>query len=208
MPGTLYEPSPTPEPEERRVRFAQDLSPTLYQMVPQPASQPVDSRAAIMRASRSPSKLTLYDDLSSVTSPPSTADSDDVSISQDSRSSIPSYRKFEAPSRSTSHSGSIDVYNPLVSKSYVPPTTILSTEGSFSFASSSERSFEQERIRELEQEVQKLKEEVRIQLSMHHIRAHEYIAGATIVDESLCSTPSTSTTATTATRFPRDTSSI
>jgi hypothetical protein len=103
----------------------------------------------------------MYDDLSSVTSPPSTADSDDVSVSQDSRSSIP--RIPEGPLRSNSHTTSFNAYNSAVPKTYeTSQTSLLSREGSFSFASSSERSFEQERIRELEREVWKLKEEVRI----------------------------------------------
>lgn len=189
MPGTLYEPSPTPEPEpqdERRVRFASGTtSPLRYQPTPPSVPQCVRQKVPRVGPSRTGLNPALYDEISSATSPPSTADSDDVSISQDSQSLGPQHNAGTCLVLSNAYNNSSSVSHRVVQA----PT--FQKEDSISFASSSERSFEQERILELEKEVRKLKEEVILHKTSLVEEPHDSKASTTNIRH--C--PSTSTAA-------------
>jgi hypothetical protein len=106
-----------------------------------------------------------FTDISSATPPPSTTDSDEVVYVRHSRHHHePAARRKELSNiplakpylDTTSSSQTTQTYSP------TEPRPLSASREEFSFTSASERSFEQQRISELEEEVKKLREEVSI----------------------------------------------
>jgi hypothetical protein len=110
-----------------------------------------------------------FTDISSATPPPSTTDSDEMVYVRHSRHhhepaarrtiyeelpNIPSARPYVVDTKSSSQT--TQTYSPTESH------PLSASREEFSFTSASERSFEQQRISELEEEVKKLREEVSI----------------------------------------------
>lgn len=161
MPGALYEQSESEYDvqEDRRVRFARDTaSPALPPR--RSSSSPLSNTETIMR-----SFPRLNYDVEKVTPPPSTADEEEslsFSQSQAVRSPeadfVPLHSRIGSDTRSASSLNDYEVRHRLRDT----VNSLRAAEGASFTSMTSERSFEQERIAELEREVKKLREEVRV----------------------------------------------
>jgi len=188
MPGALYDwSSPEPESqEERHVRFASSvISPPLQRPTPSPEREKGREWPKARHIRENPTRIKHRDlsyiasqasDTSYATPPPSTTDSEDIGISQESSFnprpptlhdtySGPSFTNIRPPLSSgpgslVPHSRtSSQASQPLTDRD-APRSAPAFPADSFSFSSMSERSVEQDRISALEDEVRKLKEEV------------------------------------------------
>ncbi|KIM32585.1 hypothetical protein M408DRAFT_19973 [Serendipita vermifera MAFF 305830] len=164
MPGALYDlSSPEPESQEdRHVRFAADVISPPLQRAPSvhPPERPNPRRVndlSIRPKQRDiRSTASHYSDGSYATPPPSTTDSEDLHSRLDPSSRYTGSFSSTLPT----HSRSSSMSQISLDKDVVRLPRAPVREDSFSFASVSERSMEQERINALEEEVRKLKEEL------------------------------------------------
>jgi hypothetical protein len=173
MPGGLYDLSPTPEPNDQnspRVKFnALNTSPISRGVVSSTREQP-DPPETVSRTLQS---YGSWISNSSATPPPSITDSEGLTSSYDAdilqhshqgkysrQSTIQIEGGMSPPSSYTLGTEHTSFSSPPRSSTIHPFGHRFSHPKSISVSSTSERSFEQERIKELEEEVQRLKTEV------------------------------------------------